>query len=293
MGIALFSLSAETSGLDWFSFKLELQRKEGMPLQKSCEFADKSVSCMGCGLYNQCIPRGFNQRETLQIDKVIDHKHHCKRNDYLIRSGDPMEAVYAVRTGSFKLITSDAEGTEQVLGFYFPGDLIGLEGFATQIHSCSVIALENASVCRLSCANLDVYSEKISSLRRELTQLLASEMTSRHDMLLALGKMSAEEKLAVFLVKLSSNFSRRGFSATEFNLSMSRLDIADYLGITIETVSRLLARLQEEKLIAVERRNIRILDLASLRSMAHETMVAKEHLSQETAATPAMLRLVR
>ena len=234
-----------------------------------------NISCATCGLSSLCIPRGLNEREVHQLDKLIDHNRHYERNNYLYQSGETMQAVYAVRSGSFKIKTSNSDGTEQVLGFYFPGDLIGLEGFANQQHSCDVVALESASVCRLSSADLDLYCGKIPNLRRELMLLLGREITNSNRMLLALGKMTAEEKIAAFLVDTSYSFSQRGFSSTELNLTMSRHDIANYLGITIETVSRLLSRMQKSKLIEVKHRNVCILDLEALQNMAPETRISK------------------
>jgi CRP/FNR family transcriptional regulator len=245
------------------------------------KFKPTQTSCRSCGLFKLCVPHGLNEKELIQFDNAIEQRQQYKRSDYLYHNGDPMQAVYAVRTGSFKVTTSDVEGVEQVIGFYFPGDLIGLEGFADQYHHCDVTALESASVCQLSCADLEILSGQSPNLRREVMMLFGREVSNSHRKLLVLGNMNAEERMAAFLTKLSSDFSKRGFSSTEFNLSMSRYDIASYLGIAVETVSRVFTRMQEDNLIVVNRRNMHILDMDSLCALAHETPVSLHHLAHQ------------
>ena len=227
-----------------------------------------------CGLSGLCATRGMSERDLSLLEDVIDHQRQCDRKEYLYRSGEEMNAIYAVRTGSFKVTILDAAGEEQILGFYFPGDLIGLEGFGEASHSCDVVALESASVCQFSFSKLDKMCDRIPSLRRRLMALLGREISNGNRMLLALGKMNAEERIATFLIDIAGRFAQRGFSRIDFNLSMSRHDIANYLGMAVETVSRLLSRLQSENLISVHHRNVHIENLDGLRSLAHEPAVA-------------------
>ena len=232
--------------------------------------ADLRISCSSCSLSELCLPRGLHAEELLELDKVIEHRHTCNRDDYLYRDGDRLHALYAVRSGSFKATVTSLEGAEQVIGFYMPGELLGLDAFADQRHTCNVRALESASVCELPFPNFETLCGQLSGLRRQLMNLIGREISSTNRLLLSLGQMSAEERLATFLMSLSRRFAERGFSSTEFNLSMPRHDLANYLGITIETVSRLFTRMQEEKLLRVERRHVRLLDLDRLSALAHE-----------------------
>lgn len=257
----------------------------------SLKFKPTPFSCSHCGLSRLCVPHGLNTNELNQFDNTIEHRQQYNRSNYLYHNGDPLLFVYAVRTGSFKVTTSDVEGTEQVLGFYFPGDLIGLEGFADQYHHCDVIALESATVCQLSCIDLEALSGQIPSLRHELMVLFGREITNSHRKLLVLGKMNAEGRMATFLTKISRDFSRRGFSSTEFYLSMSRHDIANYLGLAFETVSRVFSRMQEDSLISVNRRNVHILDMNSLCELAHETPIMQHHLPPQQVYNRAALSI--
>lgn len=234
------------------------------------KFADVKVSCSSCSLSELCLPRGLSESELTELDSAIEHKYQCDRDAYLFRSGDPLHAIYAVRSGSFKATASTVEGVEQVVGFYLPGELLGLDAFADHHHSCNVIALESSTVCELPFPDFEVLCGELSGLRKQLMHLVGREITSGNRLLLALGQMTAEERLATFLMSMSRRFHERGFSATEFNLSMPRHDLANYLGVAVETVSRLFARMQGDGLIDIDRRFVRILDLDRLSELAHE-----------------------
>ena len=237
------------------------------------KFADIKVSCSSCSLSELCLPRGLNEAELTELDSAIEHKYKCDRDAHLFRSGDELQAIYAVRSGSFKATATTAEGVEQVVGFYLPGELLGLDAFADHQHSCNVIALESSTVCELPFPDFEVLCGQLSGLRKQLMHLVGREITSGNRMLLALGQMTAEERLATFLMSLSKRFHDRGFSATQFNLSMPRHDLANYLGVAVETVSRLFARMQQDELLRVDRRNVEILDLERLSTLAHERCV--------------------
>ena len=238
------------------------------------KFSEIKVSCSSCSLSELCLPRGLNPDELDELDHAIEHKHQCDRDDYLYRAGEPLKAIYAIRSGSFKATALTSEGAEQVVGFYLPGELLGLDAFADQEHTCNVIALESSSVCELPFPEFELLCGRLSGLRRQLMHLVGREISTGHHSLLALGQMSAEERLATFLMSLSKRFAARGFSATEFNLSMPRHDLANYLGIAVETVSRLFTRLQDDGLISVNRRFVSILDVEKLSQLAHERCVA-------------------
>jgi len=229
-----------------------------------------SVSCHSCSLSELCLPRGLNEAELEELDGVVERKQSCERDASLYRGGDRLKAIYAVRSGSFKATITTSEGAEQVVGFYLPGELLGLDGFADQRHSCNVIALESATVCKLPYDDFENLCGQLPGLRRQLVHLVGREINNSNRMLLALGQMSAEERLATFLMSFSRRFGERGFSDTEFNLSMPRHDLANYLGVAVETVSRLFSRMQDEQVLAVERRQVRILDKNKLAQLAHD-----------------------
>ncbi len=228
------------------------------------------VSCGSCSLSELCLPRGLNDEELERLDNAVQHKQKLERGDHLFRAGEPLRAVYAVRSGSLKTTLSTSDGAEQVTGFHLAGELVGLDGFGSGEHGCNAQALESATVCELPYQDFEELCGQLSGLRRQVMHLVGKEITQDHRMLLALGKMAAEERLATFLLSLSQRYRERGFSATEFNLSMPRHDLANYLGLAVETVSRLFSRLQDEGLVEVQRRSIHIRDLDGLRRLAHD-----------------------
>ena len=234
------------------------------------KFSDIKVSCADCSLSELCLPRGLSDAELSELDSAIEHKYKCGRKSHLFYHGDPLRAVYAVRSGSFKATVSTAEGAEQIVGFYLPGELLGLDAFADQKHTCNMVALEHSSVCELPLGDLEVLCGSLSGLRRQLMHLVGREITSGNRMLLALGQMTAEEKLATFLMSLSHRSKQRGFSATAFTLSMPRQDLANYLGIAVETISRLFSRMHKSGLLHIDRRDVKILDHRRLSVLAHE-----------------------
>ncbi|MEM7292519.1 MAG: fumarate/nitrate reduction transcriptional regulator Fnr [Pseudomonadota bacterium] len=240
------------------------------------KYSDIKVSCADCSLSELCLPRGLNEAELHELDNAIEHKYKCDRDAYLYRNGDELHAIYAVRSGSFKATATTAEGVEQVVGFYLPGELLGLDAFADHKHTCNVVALESSTVCELPFPEFETLCGQLSGLRKQLMHLVGREITSGNRMLLALGQMTAEERLATFLMSLSKRFEDRGFSTTDFNLSMPRHDLANYIGIAVETVSRLFARMQKEGLIEVDRRKISILDIDRLSALAHERCLPAE-----------------
>ncbi len=231
------------------------------------------MSCHSCSLSELCLPRGLSEAEMEELDSVVERNQSCERDDSLYRGGDRLEAIYAIRSGSFKTTITTSGGAEQVIGFYLPGELLGLDGFADEKHRCNVIALESATVCELTYPDFEKLCGQLSGLRRQMVHLVGREINNSNRMLLALGQMSAEERLAAFLMSFSIRFGERGFSDAEFNLSMPRHDLANYLGVAVETVSRLFSRLQDERILVVERRKVRILDkskLAQLAQLAHD-----------------------
>ncbi len=228
------------------------------------------VSCKECNLRELCFPHGMNDVELVNMDAVVEQPKSLHKNDFLYREGDKTMAIYAVRSGCVKTMTESANGDEQIVGFHLPGELLGLDGFADDIHSCNAVALETSSVCELPLDQLESLCHKLPGLQKQMRRIMGKEVSNDHKLLLLLGKMSAEERLASFLLSLSSRMEERNWKETEFNLTMPRQDIANYLGMAVETVSRLFASFQNEKIIKVDRRHITILDMAQLKSIVGE-----------------------
>ena len=224
-----------------------------------------TASCSKCNLVKLCLPTGLNQQELERMDALVVRSDPFQEGDHLFRVGDPFKAVYAVRAGSFKTYCLDDEGREHVLGFHFTGELLGLEAIHPERHLCNAVALETAAVCVLPYRELNDLAGEIDGLRTQFIKLMSKDLAGAAALA---GDFTAEERLAAFLVGLSRRFQHRGYSAREFNLSMSRRDIANYLRLAPETVTRVLTRFEKDDLIAVERRTVRLMDLLKLHNLA-------------------------
>jgi len=233
------------------------------------------VSCGQCNLSELCFPHGMNPEDMSQLDAVVEQRKPLQKNDYLYREGDKTNAIYAVRSGSVKTMTESPNGDEQIVGFHLPGELLGMDGFADGTHTCNALALETSSVCELPLDLLENLCHDLPGLQKQMRRIMGKEVNNDHKLLLLLGKMTAEERLASFLLSLSRRMEERHWKGNEFNLMMPRQDIANYLGMAVETVSRLFASFQSEKIIEVDRRHITILDMASLKAMVGESDSAK------------------
>ncbi|CAG0911182.1 unnamed protein product, partial [Cyprideis torosa] len=227
------------------------------------------VSCSTCSLSALCLPYGMDKNELEHLDEIIAHKPTLERGEAHYHAGDAHQALYAVRSGSFKTVMTTADGAEQITGFYLPGEILGLDGLGDGKHRCSAIALETASLCALNTEDFDEVWSQLPALRNQLLRLIGEEITHDHDKLLALGQLKGEERIATFLLSLGNRLHKRGFSSTQFNLPMTRHDLANYLGLAVETLSRMLSHMQEEGIISVKRRSVEILDDARIRTMAH------------------------
>lgn len=224
-------------------------------------------SCNDCRLSALCLPLSLHIDDVDQLDKIVQRGRPLQRGDRLYRAGEAFESVFAIRSGSVKASTLSEQGEEQVTGFYLPGELVGLDGIAEGEYTNSVVALETASVCEIPFHQIEDLSLKIPSLQRHLFQLLSREITQDQHLLSLLSKSNAEERVAALLLSLSKRYQRRQLSASDFLLPMSRTDIGNFLGLTIETISRVFRRLQQQGIIAVDKKQIRILDMAQLRAL--------------------------
>lgn len=222
------------------------------------------VACKDCRLGEICLPRGLEPSEMEKLDGIVGRQQPLSRGEYLYRQGDKLNSLYAIHSGSLRSYTVTQDGTEQTLGFYLPGELVGLDGLDNNTHSCTTEALETTSICELPFHRLQGLCTELPGLQMQMLRLLGKELSDDHDILLLLGTRSAEERLAAFLLSLSRRFSERGFSATEFNLSMSRHDISNFLGIAVETVSRQFSSFDKEGILQVKHRNVKIIDMEKL-----------------------------
>jgi CRP/FNR family transcriptional regulator, anaerobic regulatory protein len=227
------------------------------------------VACKDCNLFQLCLPVGIDARELEELDSIIKRRRPVKRGEHLFHVNDPFQAIYAVRSGSIKTYTPTEDGHEQVTGFHLPGELLGLDAINLLHHPCAAKALETTSICEIPFDRLEELSMHLPSLQHQLLKIMSKEILHDQSLLMLLGKKSAEERLAALLLSLSNRYQQRGFSPTDFHLSMSRNDIGNYLGLAVETVSRLFTRFQDEDLLSVQRKHICILDLPRLRSIAN------------------------
>jgi CRP/FNR family transcriptional regulator len=232
------------------------------------DIASAKATCRACSFRRLCLPLGLSPDDLQLLEAIVKRSRPIPRGKHIFRVGDQFRAVYSVRSGSIKTYIMTESGAEQVTGFHLPGELFGFDGLATGSHPCGAKTLEMASVCELQFTELEELTGDIHGLRHQLLKLMSKEILDEGQMLTLLGKHSADERLAALLYSLSTRFKVRGFSGNEFRLSMSRNDIADYLGLAVETVSRLFTRFQRQQLVEVENKDVRILDPAGLKALA-------------------------
>ena len=223
------------------------------------------TACSQCNLRELCLPVGLNADELNSLDNLVSTRRKIRRGDSLFYGGEPFSALYAVRFGFFKSTLTSGDGREQVTGFYMAGELLGMDGIGADRHTCTLTALEDSEVCVMPFARVEELSRRFEPLQRHFHKVLSREIVRDQGVMMLLGSMRAEERLAAFLVNLSQRLTPRGFSASEFVLRMTRDEIGSYLGMKLETVSRLFSRFQEDGMTEVHQKHVRILDIAGLR----------------------------
>lgn len=228
---------------------------------------EHSIACEECSLYRLCLPLGLHSNDLAQLDKIIKRSQNYKRGESLFTIDSSFDSIFVVRSGSFKTTISATNGREQVTGFYFPGEFIGMDAIHEMAYKSTAKALESSSVCQLPFERLQELGSAMPQLQLQLMTRLSKELSTDKSLMLLLGKKTAEEKLATFLISISRRFQDRGFSASSFQLSMSRGDIANHLGLAIETVSRLFTRFQDDGLIDIHNKTISINDQERLHAL--------------------------
>ena len=227
-----------------------------------------TIHCQNCSISQLCLPFTLSEHELTQLDNIIERKKPVQKSQIIFQSGDELRSIYALRSGTLKSYTLSENGEEQITAFHLPGDLIGFDAIMNMKHIGFAQALETAMICEIPFDILDDLAGKMPKIRHQIMRLMSNEIKSDQEMILLLSKMSAEEKLAAFLYNLSQRYAARGFSAREFRLTMTRGDIGNYLGLTIETISRLLGRFQKSGMITVQGKYITINQMDVLAEMA-------------------------
>lgn len=221
--------------------------------------------CSQCSLADLCLPMGLEQGDIEQLEAFVQPEGPIGEGEHVYRVGEKFHSIYAVRSGCLKSYKLDPEGGEEVLGFHLPGELAGLDAIYPGIHRCNAVALATTTFCRLPFTNLAELAAQVPGLQQQILRLMSKDIGTYQSFS---GDYSAEERVAIFLISLSERMKRRGYSPVHFILLMPRRDIANYLHMATETVSRVLSRFQEEGIVRVDRREIRIQDMGGLNSLA-------------------------
>ena len=212
---------------------------------------------------------GLSEQELLRVDELVAVRRTVKRGASLFHNGEKFTSLYAIRTGFFKTTVNTEDGRDQVTGFQMAGEIIGLDGIVNELHTCDAIALEDAEVCVLPFDRIEEISREINSLQRHVHKIMSREIVREHGVMLLLGSMRAEERLAAFLLNLMQRLQARGFSKSELILRMTREEIGSYLGMKLETVSRTFSKFADDGMVEVKQRHIHICDADALKRIVN------------------------
>jgi len=227
------------------------------------------VNCGDCRMNALCLPLALQSGEVARLDEIIQRGRPLQKDKHIYHAGEEFKSVFAVRSGSIKSYTVSNDGQEQVTGFHLPGEIFGMDGIGHNHYTNSALAMETAAVCEIPFTRLQELSIAIPSLQRHFFQLMSKEITNDQNLITLLSKNSAEERIATLLLSISNRNLRRKLSGTRFRLPMSRADIGNYLGLTVETVSRVFGRFQKQGLLNVDKKEIEVLDFDKLRALAN------------------------
>jgi len=227
------------------------------------------VACSNCNLRELCMPMGLTPTELDRIEDVVASRRKIKRGATLFRNGEKFTSLYAIRTGFFKTCVASEDGRDQVTGFQMAGEVIGLDGIVNDAHTCDAVALEDAEVCVMPFDRIEELSREVNSLQRHVHKIMSREIVRENGVMLLLGSMRAEERLAAFLLNLVQRLHARGFSQSELVLRMTREEIGSYLGLKLETVSRTFSKFVEDGIIEVKQRHVRIIDTEKLKEIVN------------------------
>ncbi|MBJ7309615.1 fumarate/nitrate reduction transcriptional regulator Fnr [Rugamonas sp. CCM 8940] len=227
--------------------------------------------CATCSMHQLCLPMGLDMADMDRLDRIIGRRRKVARGGTLFRIGAPFGSLYAIRLGHFKTYQLNPDGAEQITGFQMAGELLGMDAISTDRHHCNAIALEDSEVCEIPFASLQQLLVDMPALLRHFHRMMSQEITREQGVMLLLGNMQATQRFAAFIVNLSSRYEARGYSPNSFQLRMSREEIGNYLGLTIESISRLLSKFKKEGLLRVSNREIELLNPARLKAITAGT----------------------
>ena len=236
-----------------------------IPIATPASGGRAAVSCSLCCLQGVCLPCGLTVDKLGDMDELTRLKRRVTRGATIYRGGDAFDSVYAVRSGSFKSVSVSRNGDEKVTGLHLPGEVMGLDAINHKRHGYDAVALEDSEVCVIPYARLTEFALRIPELQAQLLRLLSGDISRDQGLMLLLGGMDAEQRIAAFLLSLSRRYQKLGYAATRFNLRMTREDIGSYLGLTLETVSRLFSRMQREGIVATQQREVELKDVERLK----------------------------
>lgn len=229
------------------------------------------AACTGCNLRELCLPVGLSADELARLDALVGQRRSVRRGEALYRAGDAFHNLYAVRAGFFKTCVSAEDGRDQVTGFHMAGELLALDGIGTARHTCDAVALEDSQVCVIPYAELETLAREFGELQRQFHRIMSREIVRDHGVMLLLGSMRADERLAAFLLNLTQRLHARGFSASELVLRMTREEIGSYLGLKLETVSRAFSKFHDDGVLDVRQRQVRVRDEQALRQLVNSS----------------------
>ncbi len=235
----------------------------GIPIS----IASISTSCADCSMHELCLPAVVTDHDLDRLENILSKRVRVARGDALYRAGDVFTSLYAVRLGHFKTVYSESPAIKQIIGFQMSGEILGMEGISHARHKCSSIALEDSEVCEIPYTRLESLLSELPSLQAHFHRMMSREIDREHRVMLLLGSMSADQRVAAFLLNLSHRYEARGFSANHFVLRMTREDIGNYLGLTIESVSRVFSRFKKNDWIEGSPRDVRLLDRKALEEL--------------------------
>jgi CRP/FNR family transcriptional regulator, anaerobic regulatory protein len=226
------------------------------------------ASCANCSMHQLCLPMGLDDNDISRLDQIIGRRRRLARDERLYQMDEPFRNLYAIRFGHFKTYQVNAGGEQQITGFQMAGELLGMDAISGDRHHCDAVALEDSEVCEIPFGRLEELFGHVPTLLRHFHRIMSQR---EQNVMLLLGNMRAEQRFAVFLVNLSARYAARGYSSNSFQLRMSREDIGNYLGLTIESISRLLSRFKKQGWIKVDKREVTLLDLPMIKAMAAGT----------------------
>lgn len=262
-------MSASTA---FFAIDRSAQVVSSQPLSALGAKLDKhfiKIACSNCNMRELCMPIGLDADELTRVDELVTKRPFVKRGSALFRAGDKFTTLYAIRSGFLKTCITSEDGRAQVTGFQMAGEIVGLDGIATDLHTCDAIALEDTEVCALPFDRIEEIAREVKALQHHIHKIMSREIVREHGVMLLLGNMRAEERLAAFLLNLVQRLHARGFSSSDLVLRMTREEIGSYLGLTLETVSRTFSKFSDDGIITVNQRQVHIQDIDALKRLVN------------------------